>query len=114
PSLLRNSNQNPFHHVLFRLVGTHSNRAAIGAKVTIRAGNVQQIGEVRGGGSYLSQNDLRLHFGLGTATKVDSVQIRWPNGKVETVGDVPADFIYTVVEGEGIRERKYLPSPNRH
>jgi hypothetical protein len=52
-----------------------------------------------------------LHFGLGAATKVDTVQIRWPNGKVETIRDVPADFVYTVVEGEGIRERRSLPPP---
>jgi enediyne biosynthesis protein E4 len=65
--------------------------------------------EVRGGGSYLSQNDLRLHFGLGTASKIDSVEIRWPNGNIESFRNVAADAIHTFVEGEGIRNSKPLP-----
>src|SRR6266581_374755 len=65
PSLLKNMNQDGYHRVLFRLVGTKSNRAAIGARVTIHASGVMQFNEVRGGASYLSQNDLRLHFGGG-------------------------------------------------
>jgi hypothetical protein len=106
PTLLLNQNNSGNHRVLFKLVGTKSNRAAIGARVTIHAGGVRQIGEVRGGGSYLSQNDLRLHFGLGKSTKIDSVEIRWPSGKVETLENVGADSIYTIVEGAGIREAK--------
>jgi len=86
-----------------------SNRAAIGARVTIRATGVKQFSEVRGGASYLSQNDLRLHFGLGTAKKMESVEIRWPNGKVETLENVAADAIYTIVEGSGIRTTTPLP-----
>jgi hypothetical protein len=78
--------------------------------VTVRAAGVQQFSEVRGGASYLSQNDLRLHFGLGTVAKMESVQIRWPNGNVESLQDVAADYIYTVVEGKGIQDRKPLPS----
>jgi hypothetical protein len=115
PSLLKNLNANGYHRVLFKLIGTKSNRAAIGARVTIRSAGVQQFGEMRGGGSYLSQNDLRLHFGLGTAGKMESVQIRWPNGIVEPLRDVPGDYIYTVVEGKGITDRKPLPplSPER-
>jgi hypothetical protein len=111
PSLLKNMNANGFHRVLFKLIGTKSNRAAIGAKVTIRAAGVKQQGEVHGGGSYLSQNDLRLHFGLGTAKKMESVEIRWPTGKVETLENVAADAIYTIVEGAGIRDSKPLPPP---
>jgi hypothetical protein len=115
PSLLKNMNADGYHRVLFKLVGTKSNRAAIGARVTIRAAGVQQFSEVRGGGSYLSQNDLRLHFGLAAAGKMESVQIRWPNGNVESFQDVAADYIYTVVEGKGIQDRKPLPpvSPGR-
>src|SRR5216684_3544203 len=109
PSLLKNMNADGYHRVLFKLIGTKSNRAAIGARVTIRAAGVQQLGEVRGGGSYLSQNDLRLHFGLGTAAKIESVQIRWPNGNVESLQDVGGDYIYTVVEGKGIQDKKPLP-----
>jgi hypothetical protein len=111
PSLLKNRNADGYHRVLFKLVGTKSNRAAIGARVTIRAAGVKQFSEVRGGGSYLSQNDLRQHFGLGTATKIDSVEIRWPSGKVEKLENIAADAIYTIVEGEGIRETKPLPPP---
>ncbi|PYT38612.1 MAG: hypothetical protein DMG45_23010 [Acidobacteria bacterium] len=111
PSLLKNMNATGFHRVLFKLIGTKSNRAAIGARVTIRAAGVKQFSEVRGGGSYLSQSDLRLHFGLGTAKKMESVEIRWPNGTVETLQNVSADCIYTIVEGAGIRDTKALPPP---
>ncbi|HEY6389383.1 MAG TPA: CRTAC1 family protein [Candidatus Acidoferrum sp.] len=109
PTLLLNQNTAPNHRVLFKLIGTKSNRAAIGARVTIRAAGVRQIAEVRGGGSYLSQNDLRLHFGLGKSTKIDSVEIRWPSGKLEKLQNVGADSIYTLVEGVGIRDAKSLP-----
>src|SRR6266850_1956093 len=109
PSLLKNMNADGYHRVLFKLIGTKSNRAAIGARVTIRAAGAQQFSEVRSGASYLSQNDLRLHFGLGTATKLESVQIRWPNGNVEPLRDVAGDYIYTVVEGKGIQDKKPLP-----
>jgi hypothetical protein len=111
PSVLLNTNRSPFHRALFKLIGTKSNRAAIGARVTIRAAGVKQFNEVRGGSSYLSQNDLRLHFGLGTATKMESVEIRWANGATESLQNVPADAIYTIVEGSGIRGSKPLPPP---
>src|ERR1700730_4102098 len=111
PSVLLNTNRNPFHRVLFKLVGTKSNRAAIGARVTIRSAGVKQFSEVRSGASYLSQNDLRLHFGLGTAAKMESVEIRWPNGATETLHNIPADAIYTIVEGSGIRDTKPLLPP---
>jgi hypothetical protein len=104
PSLLLNTNKIANHRALFHLVGTKSNRAAIGARVTIHAGGITQFDEVRGGGSYLSQNDLRLHFGLGSATRIDSMEVRWPSGKVETLKDVPADKIYTIVEEHGIQD----------
>jgi hypothetical protein len=63
----------------------------------------------------LSQNDLRLHLGLGTAARIESVQIRRPNGNVESLQDVASDYIYTVVEGKGIQDRKPLPAlPTGH
>jgi hypothetical protein len=111
PSLLLNTNKIAHHRVLFRLVGTKSNRAAIGARVTIHAGGMTQFDEVRGGGSYLSQNDLRLHFGLGPANKIDLVEVRWPSGKTERFKDVAADKIYAITEGQGIKEMVALPSP---
>ena len=109
PSLLLNHNDNPNHRVLFKLVGTKSNKAAIGARVTVKAGKLAQFSEVRGGASYLSQNDLRLHFGLAANDKMSEVSIRWPNGETEVLRDVPADFIYTVVEGAGIQQKVALP-----
>ena len=104
PSLLINQNASANHRVLFKLVGTKSNRAAIGARVTITSSSEKQFDEVRGGGSYLSQNDLRLHFGLGSAEKIDSALIRWPNGNIEELKNLDADKIYTIVEGQGIKE----------
>jgi hypothetical protein len=111
PSLLMNTARNSNHRVLFKLVGVRSNRAAIGARVAVRAGGLVQVGEVRGGGSYLSQNDLRLHFGIGTAGSMDSVHIRWPNGSVEEIKNVGADKIYTIVEGQGIKSSDELTRP---
>jgi hypothetical protein len=111
PALLLNLGGNSNHRVLFKLVGTKSNKMAIGARITVTAGKLVQFDEVRSGDSYLSQNDPRLHFGLGTEEKMDQVEIRWPNGNKEMLKDVPADFIYTVVEGAGIKDKTPLPAP---
>jgi hypothetical protein len=110
PTLLLNQAGNRNHRVLFKLVGTKSNRMAIGARVTVTAGKLVQFDEIRAGGSYLSQNDPRLHFGLGAEARVDQVEIRWPSGNVETLKDVAADFIYTIVEGAGIKDKIALPA----
>jgi len=78
--------------------------------VTITAGGVSQMREVKGGNSYISQSDLRLHFGLGPDTaKIAKVEIRWPNGSTEELKDVAADAIYTVVEASGIKDKTPLP-----
>ncbi|HTW56864.1 MAG TPA: CRTAC1 family protein [Terriglobales bacterium] len=111
PSLLLNHCQNGNHRVLFRLLGTKSNRLAIGARVTVKAGGITQFSEVKGGSSYISQNDLRQHFGLGKNATMDEVTVRWPNGESETLRQVPADFIYTIVEGQGIKDKAALPPP---
>ena len=110
PSLLLNQGGNNNHRVLFKLIGTKSNRSAIGARVTLRTAKTTQVKEVRAGGSYISQNDPRLHFGLGMESTITEIDIRWPSGKVETLKSVPADFIYTVVEGEGIQQKTPLQS----
>jgi enediyne biosynthesis protein E4 len=109
PSLLMNRTRSSGHRVLFKLIGTKSNKAAIGARVTVKSGTLTQFDEIRGGCSYISQNDLRLHFGLGAIEKMSEVDIRWPNGKTEVLHDVAADFIYTVVEGAGINNKQALP-----
>jgi len=111
PSLFIQDVPRPRHRVLFRLVRTKSNRAAIGARVTITGGGMTQFNEVRGGGSYLSQNDLRIHFGLGEAKVMETVTIRWPNGNTETLRNVGADAIYTITEGQGITSTQQLPPP---
>ena len=110
PSLLLNHCPSGNHRVLFHLLGTKSNRLAIGARVTVRTGKITQFSEVKGGSSYISQNDLRQHFGLEKNAKMDEVTIRWPNGENETFRDVSADFIYTIVEGQGIRDKVALPA----
>jgi enediyne biosynthesis protein E4 len=102
PMILRNMGVPGRHWVSFELAGTKSNRLAIGARVKITAGGMTQTGDVRSGGSYLSQNDLRVHFGLGAATKIDSVEIYWPSGKVETLKNLAVDKFYSVLEGQGI------------
>jgi len=111
PTLLMNHGVAGNHSVEFRLMGTKSNRAAIGARVTVRAGKLVQFNEVRGGASYLSQNDLRLHFGLGKAAVADSVEVLWPSGAVEKFAGVAADKIYMLVEGKGIRGSTVLVAP---
>ena len=113
PSLFLNETRNSNHRVLFRLVGTKSNRAAIGARVIVSTSLSEQMDEVRGGGSYLSCNDQRLHFGLGRESVMKRVQIVWPSGLKEELKDVRADAIYTLVEGQGIKQTAKLPSPSK-
>jgi hypothetical protein len=98
--------------VSFELAGTKSNRMAIGARLKIISAGMTQTDEIHSGGSYLSQSDQRVHFGLGKATKIDSLEIRWPSGKVEVLKDLEADRFYCVLEGEGIVPRaQILPTP---
>jgi enediyne biosynthesis protein E4 len=104
PSLLKNYG-NHGNWILLSLIGTKSNRDAIGARVTVRVGDHQQTQEVRSGGGYISQSDFRLHFGLGGATKVDSVEIRWPSGLTQRLQNVPANRIIRIREGVGIVEK---------
>jgi len=99
PELLRLDRTTAGHWLMVRLRGVQSNRSAIGARVRITAGGVSQTGEVRGGGSYFSQNDLRVHVGLAGATKAERIVVRWPNGREETWRDVETDRIVTLTEG---------------
>jgi enediyne biosynthesis protein E4 len=112
PTLLLNRTESSNHAVLFKLVGTKSNKAAIGARITVTAGDLVQFNEVRGGSSYLSQNDLRLHFGLGTQTSMSTVEVSWPSGKKEVYRDLLADSIYTIVEGEGVQQKVAFAGPS--
>jgi hypothetical protein len=102
PMILRNQGIAGRNWVSFELAGTKSNRLALNARVKVTSGGMTQTDEVRSGGSYLSQSDLRLHFGLGEATKIDSVEIRWPSGTVDHIGTLEANHFYSILEGKGI------------
>ena len=101
PLVLVNRATNPNHWLGLRLIGTTSNRDAIGARATIHSANRAWVDEVRSGSSYNSSSDLRLHFGLGSSEKVDSVVVRWPTGKVETFAGPAVDGIRELREGSG-------------
>src|SRR6266496_1073327 len=103
PALLRNIVKNENHWVAFKLIGgPKSPRDAIGAKVFVTAGGVRQRADVFSGGSYGSNSDPRLHFGLGAATKVDKVEIQWPSGKVHEIAMPAVDQIFTIDEVKGL------------
>ena len=102
PMVLKNMGIPGRHWVSFELAGTKSNRLAIGARLKLVAGGMTQTDEIHSGGSYLSQNDLRVHFGLGKATKIDSLTIYWPSGHVDTITNLAVDKFYSVLEGAGI------------
>jgi len=102
PTLLRNQSASPNSWMLVRLVGTRTNRAAIGSRVIVEAEGRRQIQEVRSGGSFCSQSDLRLHFGLGRAREATRVQVKWLGGGQEIVEHVPADRLVVIHEGKGI------------
>jgi len=91
----------PNHWIGLRTVGTKSNRDGIGAQITVKAGPRILVDEVRSGSSYDSNNDMRVHFGLGAATKIDWVQIRWPSGLTERFENISVDAIHTLKEGSG-------------
>jgi hypothetical protein len=99
PSLLKNTSPPHGHSILIRALT--GKRDAIGARVTVTAGSMRQIDEVRSGGSYMSQSDFRLHFGIGSATSA-SLQVQWPDGKTEEIPRVPADHVITILEGKGM------------
>lgn len=103
PTLLVNRLATGQRWVGLKLIGGASNRAAIGARVTVRAGSLVQFNEVRGGASYLSQNDLRLHFGMGKNITIDAVEIAWPRGETERFAGLAVDRFYTIEQGKGIR-----------
>src|SRR5439155_18021732 len=100
PALLMNSGSHG-HWLEMRLVGTRSNRSAIGARVCITAAGVTQCDEVRSAYSYASANDLRVHFGLGAARRADRITVRWPSKREERWTNIAADQILTLIEGKG-------------
>jgi hypothetical protein len=119
PQLLRCDSSSGNNWIKIKTIGTKSNRSGIGARITCTTNPSgeskphRQIDEVRSGGSYFSQNDLRVHFGLGNATKVDVLEVRWPSGQVDTVKDVAANQVLFVKEGEGVVRAEKLPGIKR-
>jgi hypothetical protein len=116
PQLLRCDSKLDHNWIKIRTVGTKSNRSGIGARLactTHVAGETKphrQIDEVRSGGGYFSQSDLRVHFGLGKAEKVDQLEIRWPSGQIDTLKDIKANQVIYVKEGEGISRMMQFPA----
>jgi hypothetical protein len=106
PTLLRNDGGTGNHAVMFKCVGTRSNRSAIGTRVKVTIGTRVQIDEVMSGASYYSQSDLRLHFGLGRAATVDAVEVNWPSGTKDTFQKLPADHLFVIEETKGIVSRR--------
>ena len=98
PSLFKQVHKAPGHWLLLKLEGTQSNRSALGARVKVVTGEHTEWSEVRSGGSYLSQNDLRLHFGLGVATGADRIEITWPSGTRQVIEHQAADRILAIKE----------------
>jgi hypothetical protein len=110
PTLLRNDGGNKNRWLKVKTIGTRSNRSGIGARVRVVAGQHVQIDEVRSGGSYISQNDLRLHFGMGAIEQADAVEIRWPSGQIDTIRKVETNQLILVKEGSGIIKSVRFPS----
>ena len=109
PTLLRNVSPSHNRWLLVRLVGQKTNRNAVGSRVRLSTGSSRQTQEVLSGCGFCSQNDFRLHFGLGKAEKVDQVEVHWLGGAVETFQDLPANRLVTIVEGKGIETIRDLP-----
>jgi enediyne biosynthesis protein E4 len=102
PVLLQNRGGDAAHWLSVKLVGSQSNRDAIGARVTVGVSGRSLMEEVHSGGSYLSQSDLRVHFGLGHESRLDTMDIAWPSGRKERVGPLDADQFVTIKEGSGV------------
>lgn len=109
PSLFRNDGGNRKHWISFRLDGTLSNRDAIGARIEIDAGGRTRVGEVRSGGSYLSENALCVFFGLDEESQVSATRVYWPSGAMDEVGRIKADQQVTIREGEGVIDARTPP-----
>jgi hypothetical protein len=106
PMILRPEGGPQNHWISLQLEGVKSNRLALNARVRATAGDLVQLGEVLSGGSYLSQHDLRIHFGLGTHERLDRAEVLWPDGKRETLTNLSADRFYVVREGDGVISSK--------
>jgi hypothetical protein len=110
-TVLKNDGGNKNNWLNIKTIGSRKNRDALGAQVKVTAEELVQVKEVYSGGSYISQNDTRLHFGLGSKTRVDSIEVRWPAGKVEVIRDVPANGFVVIEEGKGVVRKVETAKP---
>jgi hypothetical protein len=106
PTLLHNCASPPGHGVVIELVGTRSNRSAIGARVTVHVAGRRSIDEVRSGGSFCSHHDLRIHVGLGARSRADRIDVMWPSGASDVVTGLDADQLVVIQEGSGVIRRQ--------
>jgi len=113
PTVLRNDGGNRQNYLIVELEGRKTNRDAVGAVVTVRAGDLVQRAERRSGDSYLSRSDPRLHFGLAKRTKVDSLEVRWPNGAVQRFDGIAANEFIKIVEGSSAPTQRVGESEGR-
>lgn len=115
PQLLRNDGGNLNNWLAVHLQGVHSNRDGVGARVKVVAGDLTQIADAKGGMSYQSAQDPRIHFGLGHREKVDLVQITWPSGKTDELSSLSANQFLEIKEGSGLIERRHpkIPDPQQ-
>jgi len=104
--LFHNNDKSGHHWVRFKTIGVKSNRDGLHARFTLTAGGVKQVASVRAGSSYLSASDRRVYFGLGTATEVDKVEIRWPSGTRDVLPNLLPNASYIVTEGRGVTGRQ--------
>jgi hypothetical protein len=111
PSLLVNQVRNTNHWVAIHTVGTKSNRDGIGARIRVKAGDRILVDEVRSGSSYISNSDMRVHFGLGKVDKIEWVEVRWPSGLTERFTNIAVDKVKTLTEGSGIAENAEQKKP---
>jgi hypothetical protein len=111
PTLLSNEGGNRRHWIQLKLIGSRSNRDALGAEVAVASGGVRQLQLLASGTSFLSSSDLRLHFGLGVSTQADEVEVRWPRGLIERFHQLPADRLITIEEGQGRPQVKRPAQP---
>jgi hypothetical protein len=113
PVLLRNDGGNANHWLEILLIGTKSNRDGIGASLRLTAEGVTHVEQSKGGMSYMSASDPRIHFGLGKRTKIDLLEITWPSGQVDRLKDIPVDKILAIKEGVGIVPRNFPRIPSK-
>src|SRR2546429_9777850 len=113
PSLLVNRTTYPNHWIEIKTVGSDSNRSGIGARLELKTATRTQIYEVRSGSSYISNNDMRVHFGLGTIKKIEYLEVRWPSGPVERYLNPRVDSIAVVIEGSGQPVGRTMQKPAR-